>query len=213
MERRTYLAGAGSGLAAATAGCGFILGTEAAKFSADPAVASDAAIQETGYERKAQENMKIEREFSAAGQSRKVVVTNVLTKYEKSIDLGPLGEQRGAVFTCLTTPQVDLFGKEFNPVQDWSAEKLAKMAQSRYSGFKNLSRQGESNVTINGNTTTQVKFVGEAMLAGSPVEIALHVCEAVALDGDFAVAFGAYPQQTSGEESNVLALMESIQRP
>ncbi len=213
MERRTYLAGAGSALAAATAGCGFILGTEAAKFSADAAVASDAAVQETGYQSAGQENMKIEREFTVADQTRKVIVTNVLSKYEKTVDLGPIGEQRGAVFTCLTTPQVNVLGKEFNPVQDWPAEKMAKQAQSQYSGFKNLTRQGESTVTVNGHSTTQVKFKGDAMLAGSPVEIALHVCEAAKLDGDFVVSFGAYPQMASGEESNVLTLMESIQRP
>ncbi|MHB9288572.1 DUF6517 family protein [Halobacteriales archaeon Cl-PHB] len=213
MDRRDYLAGAGSALAAATAGCGFILGTEAATFSASPAVASDTAVQETGYEKQKEQEKTIEKEFSAAGQTRTVKVTNVMTMYEKSVDLGPLGDQRAAVFTCLTTPKVEILDRSFNPVADWDAEKLARLVQEQYSGFENLQEQAESQVTVGGSQTVQVEFVGDATLAGSSVDVTLHISEAAELGDDFVVTFGAYPQLKESEGDNVLALMESIQRP
>lgn len=212
VDRRTYLASAGTALAAATAGCGFILGNKPATFSASASEVPDSTLEETGYKFKGNEEVKIEREFSVGDQTRTVVATNVLAKHEKSIDLGPLGEKRAAVFTALTTPQVDILGETFNPVGEMSAEKLAKMVQDRYSGFKNVQKQSQSQVTISGNTTTQVKFAGDAALSGSPVEIYLHVSEAVELGSDFLVTFGSYPQGNSDEEANILKLMKSVQQ-
>jgi len=211
MNRRAYLASAGTALTAATAGCGFILGNEPATFSASASAVPDSVLDETGYEHKENEEMEIEREFSAAGQTRKVVATNVLAKHEKTIDLSVLGEQEAAVFTALTTPQVDVLDRTFNPVKDMSAAELAKMVQDRYSGFENVQERSSNDVTINGATTKQVKFAGDAALSGSPVEIYLHVSEAVELGSDFLVTFGSYPMGNSSEEENILQLMEAVQ--
>lgn len=170
----------------------------------------DSVLEETGYEHTEDEEMELEREFSAAGQTRSVIATNVLAKHEKTLDLGVLGEQEGAVFTALTTPQVKVLDKTFNPVNNMSAKELAKMVQDRYSGFENVEEQSSSEVTINGNTTQQVKLAGDAALSGSPVEIYLHVSEAVDLGSDFLVTFGSYPIGNSREEENILQLMEAV---
>lgn len=212
VDRRTYLASAGTALAAATAGCGFILGTEPATFSASASQVPDSVLEETGYEFEKNEEMEIEKEFSAAGQTRKVVATNVLAKHEKTIDLGLLGEQRGAVFTALTTPQVEVLDKTFNPVKEMNAKKLAKMVQDSYSGFSNIQQQSQSQVAINGNTTKQVKFSADAALSGSPVEIYLHVSEAVELGSDFLLTFGSYPRGNSEEEANILNMMQAVEQ-
>jgi hypothetical protein len=210
MNRRAYLASAGTTLTAATAGCGFLLGTEPATFSASASAVPDSVLEETGYEHKENEEMELEREFSAAGQTRKVVATNVLAKHEKTLDLSVLGEQEAAVFTALTTPQVKVLDKTFNPVKEMSAKDLAKMVQDRYSGFENVEEQSSSEISINGNTTQQVTFAGDAALSGSPVEIYLHVSEAVELGSDFLVTFGSYPIGNSREEENILQMMESV---
>jgi hypothetical protein len=211
IDRRTYLATAGTALTAVTAGCGFLLGNEPATFSASASAVPDSVLEETGYEHTETEEMEIEREFSAAGQTRTVVATNVLAKHGKTIDLGVLGEKEAAVFTALTTPQVKVLDKTFNPVNDMSAKELAKMVQDRYSGFENVDEQSSSEVTINDKTTQQVKFAGDAALSGSPVEIYLHVSEAVELGSDFLVTFGSYPMGNSDEEANILELMQSVQ--
>jgi hypothetical protein len=210
MNRRVYLASAGTALTAATAGCGFILGNEPATFSASASEVPDSVLEETGYEHTENEEMEIEREFSAAGQTRQVIATNVLAKHEKTIDLGPLDEGQGAVFTALTTPQVEVLDKTFNPVEEMSAAELAKMAQDSYTGFENVEERSSSEVSINGTTTQQVKFAGDAAFSGSPVEIYLHVSEAVELGSDFLVTFGSYPMGSGDEEANILRLMEAV---
>ena len=210
-NRRTFLAASATALAATTAGCGFILGNEAATFSASAAAVPDALLQQTGYEFEANEELELEREFTVAGQSRRVVVTNVQAKHEKGVDLGPLGSQRAAVFTALTTPKAKVLGQTFNPVAEMSATDLAEMAQDQYQGVDNTQQQSSSEVTINGETTTQAKFAATTSFAGTSVDIFMHVSEAVSLGSDFLITFGGYPQQLSGEEANILELMESVE--
>ena len=195
VERRTYLATLGTAVTAATAGCGFILGNEPATFSASAAQVPDSTQRETEYEFKENAEMEVEREFSAGGQTRTVVATNVLAKHEKSISLPVLGDQRAGVFTALTTPKVEVLGETFNPIEDMSARDLAKMVQDRYSGFENLEEADSSEIEINGNATQQVKFAAEASLNGSAVDIYLHISDPVGLGSDFVVSFGSYPQR------------------
>jgi len=211
VRRRTYLASVGTALTAATAGCGFILGNEPAEFEANPSAVSDDMLSETGYEFVENGTDEIEREFEAGGESRTVIATNVRAKHEKTVGLEGLGEQKAAVFTSLTTPQAEVLGQTFNPVEDMSAKELAGRVQDRYSEFKDVTQQSESDVTVNGETTTQAKFTAEAALDGSPLEIFFHVSEAVELGDDFVVTFGAYPQQTPEEEDNVVQLMEAVE--
>lgn len=211
IDRRTYLASAGTVLAATTAGCGFILGNEPATFTASASAVADPTLDETGYEHTGNEEMEIRREFSAGGQTREVIATNVQAKYEKQIDLDPLGEQRAAVFTALNSPKAEILGKTFNPIEDMSPTELAQRVQDSYEEFSSIEQRDESEVTIDGTTTTQVKFAADAAFSGNPIEIFLHVTEAVELGSDFVVTFGSYPQATAGEESNILQLIEAVE--
>lgn len=211
-DRRTYLASVGTALMAATAGCGFILGSEPARFNASPSAVSEAALQETGYEHQTTKEMEVEREFSAGGETRTVVATNQLAKYEKRLDMEVLDGQRVAVFTALTTPQVEVLGETFNPVKDMSAKELAKMVQDRYEQFKNVKQRNESEVSINGQSTTHATFTGDAAFEGSPVELTLHVTEAVELGSDFLVTFGSYPRALERESENIVTLMKAVEQ-
>lgn len=74
-------------------------GSGPVEFEASTSAVSQAALDETGYDLAGVEEVVIEREFEAAGQTREVVVTNYQAEYEKRLDLGPLGEVKGAVFT------------------------------------------------------------------------------------------------------------------
>lgn len=209
LSRRRYLAAAGSvGL---LAGCLDLIRGETLEFSASPSRVNQEALDATGYELKSQSEMEIERTFEAAGQSRDVLVTNVVTEYNKSVDMGPFGEAEGALFTSLTTPQVDVLDREFNPVEDMSAEELAGMVQEQYDGIENLRNEGETEIRIQGEPTTQTKFRADADFEGSPIETFLHVSEAVEMGDDFVVTVAAYPELTPGEEENVLGMMEAVE--
>ncbi len=211
VRRRTFLASVGTAFTATTAGCGFILGNEPAEFEADPSAVSDAVLSETGYEFIEHERNEIEREFEAGGESRSVIATNVRAKHEKSIGGDILDTPAAAVFTSLTTPQVEVLGQTFNPIEDMSAADLAERVQGQYETFADVEKQRESEVTINGETTTESTFTAEAVYDDSPLEVMLHITDAVELGDDFVVTFGSYPKPASGEEENIRQLMEAVE--
>lgn len=211
MNRRRFIVGAGAGVTLGVAGClGVITGEEPAEFEASPSSVSQATLDDTGYEQAAVEEVVIEDEVEAGGESRDVVVTNYQAEYEKTIDMGPLGEQRGAVFTALTTPQVSVLGREFNPVGDMTPEELAEMVQDQYEGLDDIQHLEDGEVTIQGEVTVQSKFSAEAEFEGQSVPVYLHVSEAAELGDDLVVTVGAYPEMAP-EEENVIALMESVE--
>lgn len=131
VDRRTFLAGSAVALGAGTAGCGFILGDEPLEFEADQATVAESTAADAGYEFQGVNDQVLERTFEAADQSRSVTVTNRMAEYEKQVDLGPLGEHRAAIFTALSTPQVSILGKTFNPVANMSTADLAERIQSQ----------------------------------------------------------------------------------
>lgn len=211
--RRTYLAALGSLVAAGSfGGClEFVTGESAAEFEATPARVDEDALDETGYESAGVEEDVIERQFEVADQTREVVVTNYRSAYRKTIDVGPLGEQEGAVFTALTTPQVNVLGREFNPVAEMDTDELAEMVQDQYEGIDETEHVEDGQVTIGGETTTQSKYEARGSLEGEPVDLNLHVSEAVEMGEDFVVIVGGYPQAHPAEEDNVLRLMEAVE--
>lgn len=199
-------------MTATVTGClGVLTGEEPAEFEATPSSVAQAALDETGYEAAGVEEVVIEREFEAAGQTRDVVVTNYQASYEKAIDMGALGRQEAAVFTSLTTPQVRVLGEEFNPVAEMSSQELAEQVQNQYDEIRDLEHQEDAEVTINDETTTQSRFLAEATLAGEAVDLNLHISEAVELGDDLVVTVGGYPELASEEEDNVLQLMAAVQ--
>lgn len=212
MNRRQLVAAIGTAASVGTAGClGVITGEEPAEFEAAPPSVAEAALEETSYESAGVEEVVTEREVEAGGQSREVVVTNYLAQYEKTIDMGPLGEQRGATFTALTSPQVNVLGREFNPIAEMSTRELAEMVQQQYEGVENVEKQADNEVQMQGQTTTQSTFTAEAAFSGSTVDIVLLVTEAVELGEDLLVTVGAYPQVGPDEEGNVLTLLKAVQ--
>ncbi|MEF8800977.1 MAG: DUF6517 family protein [Halolamina sp.] len=94
-------------------------------FSAEAATTSTA---DTGYERQDQREETITREF--AGQE--VTVTNVITECDKEIDIPLIGSAKLGVSTAFTSPEVNVAGQEFNPIDDGRTEKIVGQLQSRY---------------------------------------------------------------------------------
>lgn len=210
-SRRAYLAGVGATATAGVAGClDFITGGPA-EFEASPSQVPESVLSETNYKLNGVSDQEVEREFEAGGESRTVIVTNKIAEHRKSVQLPAVGDADAAIFTSLTTPQVDILGKKFNPVKDMSAKRIAQMVQKQYDNVVAPSQESEGNVTINGEETTQTKFRADAQFEGNPVELFLHITEAVELGSDFVVTVGGYPTALPGEEQNVLQLMQSVE--
>ena len=221
-SRRSVLALAASAGIASTAGCieqiPFV-GDEPLTFNAEAATVPQAALDETGYDSRGVEEIPIEETFEAAGRSQEVHVTNWQAEYDKALDLGDLGlpveqSQQAAVFTALTTPQVSVLGRTFNPVAEMSPEELATMVQDQYEGLGSLEFVDEAPATIAGESTTVGELAGQATLEAEAVSIdlTLHISEAVESGDDLIVGVGGYPTDLRDiEEANIFTLLEAIE--
>lgn len=211
-DRRT-LAAAALALLLVTSGCiGFLTGTEALTFSAEPAAVADSAAQEAGYESNGTRSLAVNRTFDVAGQERRVEATNYVTGYSKSLELGVLGETEVGVFTVVSTPAVEVAGQTLNPIGQFSNERLVQFVQQQYTGLNDVQRVGARNITVQGTETQVTKFGGTATIQGQEVDVYVHVTKY--RDGeDFILGLGVYPQRLDGEEANVLAMMRAIEHP
>ncbi|GAB3683103.1 hypothetical protein GCM10028857_10070 [Salinarchaeum chitinilyticum] len=214
--RRSVLAAGASAGAVATAGClDFILGNDDLSFSATQPSVSESALAESGYQQRRVREETLEREFEAGGSSRTVSVTNWYAEYDRTIDLSILGgDQRASTFSAITTPKAKVLGQTFNPVGDMSTAELVQTVQDRYQGFGNLQERDSQSSTLLGKSTTVTRFTGSAEHAasGAEIEIELQVAEAVGSNGDYALAYGAYPQQIAdSERENYFTLLGGVQ--
>lgn len=197
-----------------TSGCiGFLTGSEPLRFSAEPAAVSGSAAEDAGYEYNGTRELTVNRSFDVGGQERRVVATNRIADYTKSVDLGPLGEAEVGVFNVVTTPAVAVAGQTLNPIGSYSNVRLVEFVQQQYSGLGDIQRVSERNLTIQGTETTVTKFSATATVEGREVDVFVHVTKYRSGD-DFVVAVGVYPQQLERtEESNVLSMLRAIDHP
>lgn len=209
MNRRHFLAGTGALGLASVSGCLGVVGLD--EHEATPAGVDADTREGTGYEQQIPEEREIEETLEAGPISETVRVTNYLTEHEKAVDLGPLGEQRAAVFMVLTTPQISVPGAQFNPVDDMSPEELADLVADNYDEMDDIDHQEDYSLSILDQSTTVSKFEASARFEGEDVDVDLHVSEAVETDDDLLVTLGVYPQEVAAEEEgNVEALMQGV---
>lgn len=213
MLSRQRIAGIVLALLVLSSGCiGFITGSEAQTFEADWAKTDDSVASDAGYELNSTDSQTIEREFSAAGQSRTVEVVNRITTYEKKMSFGPLGEKKIGVFAAVSSPAVEIGPKTFNPLADYSNEKLVQLLAGQYESISDVREVDARNITVLGTETKMTKFAAKAKFAGTSVDVYIHVTKV--RDGeDFVVPVGIYPQQKDGEAESVVAMMEAIDHP
>ncbi|WP_418282123.1 DUF6517 family protein [Halorubrum sp. DTA98] len=207
VTRRHLLSGAGAlGLVGITGCLDDVTEHESRAYGVSESTASDA-----GYELSSVDRVVIEEPVGIGPLEETVVATNHVVEYEKTLDMGPLGEQRGGVFVTFSTPQVSVFGREFNPVADMDAEELVELVQDGYEGLSEIERDEDDEVEVLGETVSRTRFEAEATFDGSSVDVDLHVTEAAATDEDLVVTVGVYPRQLrSMEEEHTIAMMEGV---
>ena len=212
MHRRR-LGAAALAVLLVTSGCiGFLTGEEAFVFEADPAVTDASVASDAGYQTEGPGERTVNRSFDVAGQSRTVRVVNQVTTYEKSLDLPVVKDVKLGVFSVISSPSVEIAGQEFNPLGDYSNDRLVEMVGSSYGGFSGVERVSSRTATVLGQETTVTKYAARAPVGGESVEVYVHVTKV--RDGDdYVVALGVYPRQFSGEEANVLEMMRAIEHP
>ncbi|WIV66633.1 DUF6517 family protein [Natrialbaceae archaeon AArc-T1-2] len=209
MQRRNVLAGIGTAALASIAGCLGTVGLD--EHEASPAGVDSDVRSETGYELVGVEEVGVEETVGAAGLSETVVVRNYLTECEKAVGVEPIGEQRAAVFTVLSTPQVGVAGWNVNPVEEMSTAELVSLVEDNYDDIDNISHEDDDEFSVLGQTTTHATFTADAVFDGVDLEVNLHVTEAVETDDDLLVTIGVYPREVElEEEENVRELIAAV---
>lgn len=208
-SRRDVLAGAGTGLAVGLAGCT----SGGASFGAAEATLATAVQSDTGYSHHRTTEDTIVKEFGRFGITRSVEVTNVVAEYDRAIELGLLDTRlQAAVFAVLSTPQVRILGRSFNPVADMSTVEIADLLQERYEGISDVEEDGEFTAPVAGESTTVTRFTAEARLvaAGVALDVYLFVSAAVEVGEDFLVTLSVHPQAHGRKEDTVRRLMDGV---
>jgi hypothetical protein len=204
MNRRAVLAGVGALGVSSLAGCVDATGFD--EHASNPAGIEPDVLADTGYERTDIDEITTEEEVSYLLFDEEVVVLNYLTEYEKSIDMGPLGTRRTAAFALLTSPQVRLFGREFNPAEEMDTEELIDLVGDNYDNIRNVAHESDDTVTVLGEETARSTFTAEAAFGGFDIDVLVHVTEPVETDDDFLAVIGIHPKHSQREAENALAL-------
>jgi len=197
--RRRLLAATGGLGTASLAGCSaldFALGNDSLSFEADAAVVADATLSESEYTESNRTSDTITRTFEAGGQSREVEVTNQLVEYDRGVSI--LGQEfRWALFTVLSTPQVDVLGNAFNPVADMSTDELVALVQGRYDQIDNVSRDSTREVDFFGAPVEVVRYRADGRFTEADIELdlTLHITDPVPAGDDFVVCFAVHPRR------------------
>ena len=211
MKRRALLAGTAAASALGLSGClSGVLGT-VTSLESTPAGVSESALETTGYEAVGIEEIVTEETVDVPGGSETISVTSYLTRYDKRVGIEGVAEQPTATFAVLSTPQLEVAGRTFNPVGEMSGREVADLLADNYDDISNIESDGEETITILDQSTTKSRFVAEADFFGFPLELDVHVTEAVERDDDFLVSLGVYPRLAraiEGEHARTLA--ESI---
>lgn len=209
MNRRQVLAGAGAFGLVSLSGCLGLAGLD--DHEATPAGVHADTREGTGYEQAGIDDITIEESVGVGPIEESVRVVNYLTEHEKSVDMGPLGDQRGAVFLILTTPKIGIPNYQFNPVEDMSTHELVDLVENNYDAIDDIEHQEDNSVTVLDQGTTASRFSASAQFDGQDVDVYLHVSQAVETEDDLLVTIGVYPQQVEFEEAdNVDELMQDV---
>lgn len=210
MKRRTVLAGVPSALLVGSmAGCTDLITGDEARFEAETATVSEQARSDTDYEEQSVEEDVRERNFEQVDRTVKVV--NMLAEYSRSVDIGLGLSGELARFTVLSTPQVEIAGKAFNPIDDLDNKELALRLQEQYDGIDNVQPVDERDGSLLGETVTVSRFEAEAQTNGESVEVFIHIAQTQS-ESDFVVALGVHPKDIE-ETDRIDRLLEGVQHP
>ncbi|AGB14915.1 hypothetical protein Halru_0269 [Halovivax ruber XH-70] len=210
MNRRSYLGTAGAATLAGLAGCTGLLGMD--EHEANPVGVAAETRADTGYEQRRVNDLVIEESVDMLLWSETVSVTNYLVEHEKSVSVGPLTDQRAAVFVALSTPKVSVLGQQLNPIEDMETARLVTMIAENYEGMGTPRHIEDEKLSVLDQQVVTSAFRTTATFAGGQeIEVNLHVTEAIDAGDDLVVGVGVYPRQLADRERpNVESLITSI---
>lgn len=210
MNRRTTALVLLFALLVALTGCVDLVMGNTPTFESSEANVSESALEESGYQASASETQNVTRNVSAAGQERTVRVTNHVTQYNRSMSLGPFGDQELGRFVVFTTPEVDVAGQTMNPAADWSERRILEEVATEYASLDDISHEDNRTVSVLGSERSVEQFSGTTTIEGSEIDVFIHVTK-FQHEGDVVVGIGVHPQQLPEEQNRQDLLFEGIE--
>lgn len=195
----------------ATSGCLGVFASGPTTFEAQPADVDRAAASETGFEKNGTRDSVVTRQLGPEGASETVRVVNKVTTYEKALEIPLIGTARLGVFSVVSTPAVEIAGRTFNPVGDYSNDRLVQLVTDRFGSLSNVERVSSRQILVSGTETRVTKYAATTTAQGQEIDVFVHVTKV--RDGDdFLVGVGVYPQRFS-QEDEVFRLYRAIEHP
>lgn len=215
MNRRVALGAIGTAGIASMAGCLGLAGLN--EHVATPIGVDEETRAETGYEMTSVEEIGIEESVNFVLWSETVTVKNYVTEHEKSVSVGPITNQRAAVFMVISTPQVSVAGQEVNPIAEKSTADIVELAADNYDDLDvDTDSREDEELEILGQSTIESTFTAQATFSATgvdsvPLDVNVHVTEAVETDDDLVVPIGVYPRELAGtERPNIRDLLAAV---
>ncbi|THE64771.1 hypothetical protein D8Y22_10970 [Salinadaptatus halalkaliphilus] len=212
-SRRRLLSALAAGGLTATAGCLEDAVESVTSYSAAPAVVSPAVVEDTGYEYH-DTAARVDTE-TVAGAS--VEITYYVSSYVRTIEIPILGidSLEVGLFGVLSTPDVSVAGREFNPLADASRDELVDQVQQEGVDLEIGDAAGNRTVTGLGEEIAVDTFEGTASFEGQDeLEVFLDIAQ-VYHDGDYLVIVGGTPDDdrldTEAERERVDTMIGGIE--
>ncbi|WP_254768775.1 DUF6517 family protein [Salinilacihabitans rarus] len=214
-SRRSFLAAGATGALAFSAGClDAAFGEAPFEFQADPALPTDEALAETGYEEVEVRSESFE-ETVDVGVEREVHATFWLGLYVKTVEIQGRSVE-AASFAAISVPAMELFGSSVNPLDDLDSQELVDAFADDFAGefgeLRDVRHDGTVDVSILGESRSVDRLLAEAEVDGQVVELVLAVA-AFGHEDDLIVLVGTYPELLSDETEQVETLMASVEHP
>lgn len=189
--------------------------SDSATFQAQPAAPPADAVSERGYEQGQSERIVVERDLEAAGQSKTVAVNNELRTYRKTVAVQDR-EFDGAVLATVSTPNVEIGPRSFNPVADMSHADLLSRFSSEldgsYGDLDDLEKVDEHQVPVLGTPTNVSQFETSVTVEGQDVSVYVYVAT-VESEGDVVVLVGGHPAPFAQERVHLFELFDAVEHP
>jgi hypothetical protein len=196
----------------ASAGCvGFLTGSEPLGFAANATEVDDATLEETDYRLAHSASPNSTQNVTVGGQTRQVVVSSELRRYNRTVALAEGIEGDFARVTVFTSPAATVAGTSVNPIGSLSDERLVRRFVGASSGLANVEFRSNRSVEFLGESRTVSEYAATRSMGGVRTNATIHLAT-VEHDGDFVTVVAVHPEAVE-ERSRVDALLAGLRHP
>lgn len=199
-------------LALAPGGCvGFLTGSQPYEFAANATEVDQSTLESTEYRLASSDSPNRTLNVSAGGQTREVVISSEVRRYNRTVGLAPGVEGEFARFSVYTTPAATVAGRSVNPVDEWSADRLVRRLVTSTSGLSNVQFESNRSVQFLDADRTVSEYSARQSMGGVETNVTIHLAIAEH-DGDNVIAVALHPERVD-ERSRVDELLAGLRHP